>query len=627
MRGYLQFCTLCGLCFFSIQAFGNHVVGGSLSMKQMDNTPGKYRITLSLLINTDHFEPDEEDLMKTEINYVSVIQKRDNTLFPVPVLHFDRFENLIYDNAACEHLNNLHTREYSYIADVQWDINSFTDVAGYYLAYERCCRDRNIVNIDNPGATGMVLYLDFPPLQMYPQFSSPEFPAMKGDFICSGKDFKFDLGAKDADNDVLKYSLVIPWKGNSLPNVPRPMAEPRPYAPVVWATGYSATNAIKGNPSLAIDSNTGLLSVKANQTGSFVFTVQVEKYRNNQLIGYVRHDFQFLVTDCSPKIPPVPTISQDNKPATTIEVCDGGSVTLETEFGPEWSYQWQKDGDNIPDAKYSTLNVSGPGAYSVVKSYKNECASDITSDVVDVTTGTGDNVSFDPIPVVCNTEKIVLSASPANGTFTGTGISGNTFDPSIAGAGAHQVTYSIGSQSGCAASKNIIIDVKAPISLGLPDEIRAKPNEAITFPTNPSQPDLTFLWTPAEGLNNQYLTSPTARVTDNITYTVIAKSPDGCQIKEEVKIITDVSLVISTAFTPDGDGLNDFWLIKGIEDLPECEVFIYNTWGELIFYSKGYVVNWDGKYKGKEVPGGMYLYKIDTKKDNKVFQGYITVIY
>lgn len=627
MQRYLQFYLFFISFHFSFNALGNHVVGGHLSMKQIDNVPGKYKISISLLINVDHFEPDEEDLMKTEINYVRVIRKKDNSFHPVPILYFDKYEGLIYDNSACEHLNSLHTREYSYTTSVQWDVNSFDDDGGYYLVYERCCRDKNIVNIESPGETGMVLYLEFPALQKYPRYSSPEFPTMKGTFICADKNFKFDPGVEDLDNDILKYSFTKPWKGNSLPNNPRPIAFAGPYDPVVWATGYSETNAIKGNPALVINANTGEISVKANQTGSFIFTVQVDKYRNNILLGSTRHDFQFLVTNCSAKTPPMPVISQNNNPVTTVEICSGGIVSLETEYGTEWAYQWQKDGKNIADAKFSTLNVNEPGKYSVVKSYKTECANDINAETVDVTIGTGNNVSFDPVPPVCNQDKIILNALPPGGAFTGPGVTNNIFDPSVAGVGSHQISYSTGSGSGCAASKSITIEVKPPISLGLPDEIRAKPNEIIVIPTDPSQSDLIFSWNPSKGLSNQNIATPSVTVTDNITYTVIAKSPDGCQIKDEIKIITDVRLIISNAFSPDGDGLNDYWVIKGIEDFPECEIFVYNTWGELIFYSKGYTSNWDGKYKGKEVPGGMYLYKIDTKSNNKVFQGYLSIIY
>lgn len=197
----------------------------------------------------------------------------------------------------------------------------------------------------------------------------------------------------------------------------------------------------------------------------------------------------------------------------------------------------------------------------------------------------------------------------------------------MAGVGKHIITYTIGKQSNCGVSRTQEIEVKPDITLGLPKSITVQPNETITIPTKPSQNDLTFDWTPIEGLNNPASPTPSATVTNNIVYTVKATSPDRCTVEESIQINVGEKFVISTVFSPNNDGINDFWKIKGIENFPECEVFIYNTWGELIFYSKGYTSDWDGKYKGKEVPAGMCLFKIDTKKDYKVVLGYITIIY
>ncbi len=138
------------LAFFFLGVFvarANHVIGGSLTMTQLDKVPGKYKITLNLLINIDHFEAGEANNMLSEIGYVRVIRKKDNFFLPVPLAKFDKFEALIYDNPACENTNGLQIKEYRYVANVQWDVNDFDDDGGYYLVYERCCRDKNIKNI------------------------------------------------------------------------------------------------------------------------------------------------------------------------------------------------------------------------------------------------------------------------------------------------------------------------------------------------------------------------------------------------------------------------------------------------------------------------------------------------
>lgn len=780
---YLKIILLSAIPFVT-QA--SHIIGGSLTMTQLDKKPGKYRITLNLLVNVDHFELGEAQKLLLETNYVRVIRKSDDIYLPVPICNFEKFEDLIYDNPACEHANGLHIREYRYVAEVQWDINNFDDEGGYYLAYERCCRDKLLKNISKPDETGMVIYLDFPSLKKYPQYSSPDFPVLNGDFICKGKPFKFDFGAKDADGDELRYSIVTPWSGHNTLFNPTTIAEAAPYKLIDWANGYSANNTIKGVMPLQIDAKTGNLTVTASDTGSFVLTVQVVKFRAGIQIGLVRHDFQFKVIDCNSKIPTIGIITQNGKPVQSIDFCTGGTIMLETQFDATINYQWQKDGDNIIGAKFSTLNVTESGEYTVIKSFKNECASDVTSQSVkvvnasnskpttkvsstaicdgqtaklsvlaspnfvytwydgntvlkkdsvlivsksgtyiveglnatsncktlkdtikigvgakpilpnfsktDYTVCKGDSakfevpinnsytyqwyyngtkiigstknsiyskqdgkyqlelkdasgcanktpefslsnisptaVQFDSIAPLCSQSKISLKASPIGGVFSGKGVANSIFDPSLAGVGRHIVTYTIGEGSNCKSSINRIIEVKPPIVLGLAKQATVRQNETITLQTNANQNSLTFSWSPPTGLNNSTLQSPVATITNDIEYTVIATSPDGCKSTESIKISVGTFLRVPNAFSPDNDGLNDLWTIKGIDRFPDCEVFVYNSWGENIFYSKGYGTAWDGTYKGQTVPMGAYYYKILTNnKEERVYQGALSIVY
>ncbi|GAB2524906.1 LamG-like jellyroll fold domain-containing protein [Spirosoma aerophilum] len=71
---------------------------------------------------------------------------------------------------------------------------------------------------------------------------------------------------------------------------------------------------------------------------------------------------------------------------------------------------------------------------------------------------------------------------------------------------------------------------------------------------------------------------------------------------------TDV-FYIPTMFTPNGDGINDTWELFNIAS-KHLDVFIYNRWGELVFYSNGYTVAWDGNRNGTRSPEGLYTYQI-----------------
>jgi gliding motility-associated-like protein len=90
-------------------------------------------------------------------------------------------------------------------------------------------------------------------------------------------------------------------------------------------------------------------------------------------------------------------------------------------------------------------------------------------------------------------------------------------------------------------------------------------------------------------------------------------------------------IVIPEAFTPDGDGINDEFVILGIENYPNNEIIIFNRWGSLVYSTTGYQNDWTGTVNqgiviGNEgLPTGTYYYMLDLKEDGKddIFKGYI----
>ena len=87
-------------------------------------------------------------------------------------------------------------------------------------------------------------------------------------------------------------------------------------------------------------------------------------------------------------------------------------------------------------------------------------------------------------------------------------------------------------------------------------------------------------------------------------------------------------LTVFSGFSPNGDGINDTFVILGIEAFPDNEVTIFNRWGNEVYYQKGYKneVGWDGTWNGNLVPDGTYFYVIDKGDGSKPISGYVQLL-
>ena len=69
-------------------------------------------------------------------------------------------------------------------------------------------------------------------------------------------------------------------------------------------------------------------------------------------------------------------------------------------------------------------------------------------------------------------------------------------------------------------------------------------------------------------------------------------------------------LFIPNAFSPNGDGVNDYWEILGLQDYPSHRLEIYNRLGIKLYETTNYKNDWNGTYNGVKVPDGTYFYQL-----------------
>lgn len=372
-RWQLYLCVLLGC--LPLLAGATHIVGGHLEMKALGDKPGHFRISLVYCF-------DELQTWPAAANALIVIYRKQDNQFIDSLRIDNKTVNgrppVIFANEACATQAKMKISLVRYEGDVQLDPNKYTDPSGYYLAYQTCCRNGGITNIQRPNRAGYVYYLEFPALIKNGKAvtnSSPAFGTLDGEYVCINKPFRFNFNASDADGDQLRYSITTPLYGFQDPNG-NPYIRPAPYPEVQWVAGYGPENTIPGNPPLSINAQTGDLSVTATKLGLFVFAIRVEEFRNGEKIGEVRRDYQFLVIDCPKAIPPEASIAIQNQPigATEANLCEGKSADLQATVNKDWHYQWKINGSNITGAITPTLNVTEPGEYSLETSLKNQCS-------------------------------------------------------------------------------------------------------------------------------------------------------------------------------------------------------------------------------------------------------------
>ncbi|WP_370727957.1 gliding motility-associated C-terminal domain-containing protein [Fibrella arboris] len=527
-------------------------MGGELTMRVVNKTPGLFLLQMNQYWNELNANTGNRDPSAT----VGIFRKRDNALMDTVRLVFRQATSVAYKNVLCAQQRNLRTLKAIYNTTFQFDKNRYSDPEGYYIAWDRCCRNNDISNLANGTNVGMLFYLELPAMVRNGVDilnSSPEIGFPNGEYICQDKLFATDFSATDADGDELRYSLVTPMRGFT--SVTDPLVTPvahNSFPLISWASGLSAQNAIPGNPALSISSS-GKLTVKATSQGLFLFTVQVEEWRNGVRIGLVRRDFQLPVVECTAITPPPAVILSKGQPLTAVSVCVPASVTLTTENDSKWSYQWQKDDSNLIGSTGSTLVVNSSGTYTVVKSSATTCTNETVSQAVAVTVSPG----------------LTLSGKTA---------------------------------------------------------YRVVPGVGVPLPVNASLPGTGLTWQPPLYLNDPTAFSPVCTPLDSVTYRVKGVSPGGCEATMRIQVTVANRLFIPSAFTPNNDGKNDTWMLQNIESMPDAEVFIFNRWGSLIFYSKGYATPWTGQTGETPVPSGVYTYLIRTGFPDESYRGELTVL-
>jgi gliding motility-associated-like protein len=301
-------------------------------------------------------------------------------------------------------------------------------------------------------------------------------------------------------------------------------------------------------------------------------------------------------------------------PPTLTTACSGDTIRLNAISRPTYTYQWANTGTVIDQQTGASLAVTQAGHYVLTVTDTNQCQA--TSEEVLLQFKTAPTVTMAALPAICEnaTGRLALSAEPGGGTFAGVGraagaVSGLEFDPAKTGPGQFVITYTLsmpGNSCPGRAQQTVVVHQAPAIAVA---NATVRRGSEVQLNKN-SIDSLSYYWTPSVGLSSPVAARPFASPDTSTTYRVRATTPQGCEYTTRLTVTVVTALFIPDAFTPNNDGMNDNWVIRGIGDYPDCQVEVYNRWGNPVFVSQGYSQPWDGKSEGQDLPPAVYHYVI-----------------
>ncbi|MFY8022188.1 MAG: gliding motility-associated C-terminal domain-containing protein [Bacteroidia bacterium] len=284
-----------------------HLVGGSFRLEWLSGST--YRLTIKVIRDCENGNPNAYFDIPT---WVGLFEKGSHTKKQSIRLNWVEDDTLVFTGFNCPSITTGCTHIGTLSATVELPDAQYGSTGGYYLAWERCCRNGIISNLQRPGDAAMVIYAEIPP----PRFvknNTPYYTSNPRTLMCVNNLFKYNMKFIDPDGDKLKYKLIDPLNGNldrNNPSTTNPQSGP--YSNTIWANGYGNQNAINGTLPLTIDSVTGEISCIPSAAGIYVASILVEEFRFGIKIGEVRLELQFTVTTC-PNNPPLSSVvSLDN---------------------------------------------------------------------------------------------------------------------------------------------------------------------------------------------------------------------------------------------------------------------------------------------------------------------------
>ncbi len=313
-------------------------------------------------------------------------------------------------------------------------------------------------------------------------------------------------------------------------------------------------------------------------------------------------------------------------------ICPGSSTNMgATATGGHgtYSYSWSNGG--------STQNINAnPTATTIyVVTVSDTCGnSGVDSITVFVNTAVPQVTSAGTIKI-CPGASTNISSTASNGTpaytYSWSSGAGTTSTVSVSPTVTTTYTITVTDKCGKTATSAVTVYVPnpAPLNTNSPDlSICPGDNAALAALTSGGIGGYTFTWTVVTGTNTlSNTTSSTATINNAISgmnsFKVTVTDSCGNQVTKtvNVEVKPGCDTEIPNVFSPDGDGTNQYFAIKGIDNFDGSKLSIYDRWGLKLYESGNYKNDWDGD----GIPEGTYYY-VFYRSDGENYHGFFMLL-
>lgn len=342
------------------------------------------------------------------------------------------------------------------------------------------------------------------------------------------------------------------------------------------------------------------------QTATTLLVTQAGSYKVRVTNTLLSCSVETNVIDVKAVVAPVASFTVKSSACTNENLTFTGTSTIDSQATPVYAWTFGDAGTSTVQSPTHTYALATTFTAGLTVSYSGVTGcTNATTKQVSVVAAIQPTLTSS-VPASCPGDDVTLTVV---GTFSSIvwSVAGSGQSIIVRQPGSYSVTTTDG--NGCAGAGQVTVGAKTvPVVAATVDKNTIAPGQSAQLQASGAS---TYLWSPPETLNDPTISNPVASPLVSTTYTVVGTLSAGCsaQATVDVKVDSDIiAIKIPNAFSPNGDAINDLWVIAGVELYPDCILTVFDRDGRKIFEQKGYTNTWDGTYQGKQVPEGTYFY-------------------